>query len=210
MRLSQIVTALAWVVACTSAAPAAPASPASSPAASTESREVRVYPSAAEEAITEGETVLAADPDVVYRAVTDYPRWTTMFPDIHRVIVTSQTGGHDRVTFIHADGNRDNVHFHNQPAARMVWFEDTGGRAEVWVEIMFLSGNRPGTTRVHSRLYADVHGWASLFVSDDKIRSLRERRVREDLSHLRAYFARVAEPPPSALAPSVATTASSL
>jgi len=204
MRLSQIVTALAWVVACTSAAPASPSAP---PPGSAEFREVRVYPSASEDAITEGETVLAADPDVVYRAVTDYPRWTTMFPDIRRVIVTSQSGGHDRVTFIHADGNRDNVHFHNQPAARLVWFEDTGGRAEVWVEIMFLSGNRPGTTRVHSRLYADVHGWASLFVSDDKIRSLRERRVREDLSHLRAYFARVAEPPP---APSVATTASGL
>jgi hypothetical protein len=43
---------------------------------------------------------------------------------------------------------------------------------------------------VHSRLYADVHGWASLFVTDGKLRSLREQRVREDLSHLRAYFAR--------------------
>jgi hypothetical protein len=155
--------------------------------------DVRVFPSASDEAITEGETTLAAEPDAVYRAVVDYPRWTTMFPDIHRVVVTSQDNGHDRVTFIHADGNRDNVHFHNRPAARMVWFEDTGGRAQVWVEIMFMSGDRPGTTRVHSRLYADVHGWASLFVTDGKIRRLREQRVREDLTHLRAYFARIAE-----------------
>ena len=180
MRISHIVTALAWMVACTSA---------TSPLAAVPS-EVHVYPSPNESAITEGETMLAADPDVAYRAVTDYPRWTTMFPDIKRVIITSQVGGHDRVTFVHADGNRDNVHFHNVPGARMVWFEDTGGRAEVWVEIMFLPGERPGTTRVHSRLFADVHGWASLFVSDGKVRSMREQRVRDDLTHLRAYFAR--------------------
>lgn len=180
MRTSQIVTALAWMVACTSATAPLAAAPS----------EVHVYPSARDSAITEGETTLAADPDVVYRAVTDYPRWTTIFPDIRQVIITSQAGGHDRVTFVHPDGNRDNVHFHNVPTARMVWFEDTGGRAEVWVEIVFLPGDRPGTTRVHSRLFADVHGWASLFVSDSKVRSMREQRVRDDLTHLRMYFGR--------------------
>lgn len=183
MKTMQIThsIALAFVVACASAtvSPLAVASP-----------DVRVFQASDESAITEGETVLAADPDVAYRAVTDYPRWPVMFPDIRRVIITSQVDGHDRVTFIHADGNRDNVHFHNRPEARTVWFEDTGGRAEVWVEIAFLPGAQPGTTRLHSRLYADVHGWASLFVSDDKIRSMREQRVRDDLSHLRAYFAR--------------------
>lgn len=180
MKLTQTV-ALVFMVACASAtvAPRAQASP-----------DVRVYQNAEETAITEGVTVLTTDPDTAYRAVVDYPRWPTMFPDIKKVIITSQQGGHDRVTFIHADGNRDNVHFHNRPAQRTVWFEDTGGRAEVWVEITFLPGDQPGTTRLHSRLYADVHGWASLFVTDGKIRSMREQRVRDDLTHLRAYFAR--------------------
>ena len=188
MKISQTI-ALAFVVACASAvAPRAQASP-----------DVRVFQNPDESAITEGETMLAIDPDTAYRAVTDYARWAIMFPDVRRVVVTSQSGGHDRVTFIHPDGNRDNVHFHNRPAARVVWFEDTGGRAEVWVEISFLPGGQPGTTRVHSRLYADVHGWASLFVSDDKIRSMREQRVRGDLSQLRAYFARdiTTQPPAS-------------
>jgi hypothetical protein len=178
MKISQTI-ALAFVVACASAvAPRAQASP-----------DVRVFQNPDESAITEGETLLSIDPDTAYRAVTDYARWA----------VTSQSGGHDRVTFIHPDGNRDNVHFHNRPAARVVWFEDTGGRAEVWVEISFLPGGQPGTTRVHSRLYADVHGWASLFVSDDKVRSMREQRVRGDLSQLRAYFARdiTTQPPAS-------------
>jgi hypothetical protein len=188
MKISQTI-ALAFVVACASAvAPRAQASP-----------DVRVFQNPDENAITEGETLLSIDPDTAYRAVTDYARWAVMFPDVRRVVVTSQSGGHDRVTFIHPDGNRDNVHFHNRPAARVVWFEDTGGRAEVWVEISFLPGGQPGTTRVHSRLYADVHGWASLFVSDDKIRSMREQRVRGDLSQLRAYFARdiTTQPPAS-------------
>jgi hypothetical protein len=195
MRISQIVTALAFAVACTSAATPSVAAPS----------DVSVYPSAQDEAMTEGETVLAADPDVAYRAVTDYPRWAVMFPDIRRVVITGSADGHDRVTFIHADGNRDNIHFHNQPAARTVWFEDTGGRAEVWVEIVFRPGDRPGTSRVHSRLYADVHGWASIFVSDGKLRNMREQRVRQDLGQLRQYFARdvAAQVPPE---PSVTTT----
>jgi hypothetical protein len=155
--------------------------------------EIRVYQSTSDDAVTEGEALLTADPDVAYRVVTDYARWSVVFPDIHRVIVTSQNGNDARVTFIHPDGNRDNVHFRNQPRARMVWFEDTGGRAEVWAEIIFVQGDRPGTTRVHSRLYADVHGFASLFVSDRKIRRLREQRVRSDLTQLRAYFERDVE-----------------
>jgi hypothetical protein len=180
MKISQTL-ALIFVVACTSAtvAPRAQASP-----------DVRVFQNPDQSAITEGETVLATDPDTAYRVLTDYARWPTMFPDIKRVIITSQQGGHDRVTFIHTEGNRDNVHFHNRPEARLVWFEDTGGRAEVWFEILLMPGMQPGTTRVHSRLYADVNGWASLFVSDNKIRSMREQRTREDLAHLRAYFAR--------------------
>jgi hypothetical protein len=144
-------------------------------------------------AITEGETTLAADPDAAYRAVSDYNRWSAMFPDIRQVIVTRRSGDDARVTFVHADGSRDNVHFRNQPAARMVWFEDTGGDAEVWAEIVFLPGDRSGTTRLHSRLYADVHGFKSLFVSDRKLRRLREQRVQADLSQLRAYFAREVE-----------------
>jgi len=152
--------------------------------------DIMVSPSATQDAVTEGEAVLATEPEIAYATVADYAQWSVMFPDIHQVIVTSRTAGDARVTFVHRDGNRDNLHFRNQPAARMVWFEDTGGRAEVWAELVFLPGNLPGTTRVHSRLYADVHGVASLLVSDRKLRNLREQRVRDDLTRLRAFFAR--------------------
>ena len=152
--------------------------------------EISVSPSATQDAVTEGETTLSAEPDIAYAVVADYAQWSVMFPDINQVIVTSRTAGDARVTLVHRDGNRDNLHFRNQPAARMVWFEDTGGRAEVWAELVFLPGDRPGTTRLHSRLYADVHGVASLLVSDRKLRNLREQRVRDDLTRLRAFFAR--------------------
>lgn len=152
--------------------------------------EVHVFESHEDGSITEGETTLAVEPDAAYAAATDYPRWAAMFPDIRQVIVTRQLGADARVTFVHADATRDNLHFHNQPAARMVWFEDTGGRAEVWAELVFIPGDRPGTTRVHSRVYANVHGIASLVVSDRRLRNLRVERVRADLSHLRSYFDR--------------------
>ncbi len=178
MRKPLAFVFVSLLLACTSAA--ATASPP----------EIRVYESREHRQVTEGETTLAVDPDTAYAAAIDYPRWTTMFPNIQQVIVTRQVGVDARVTFVHNDGKRDNLHFRNQPAARMVWFEDTGGRAEVWAEITFLPGDLPGTTRVHSRIYADVRGIASLVVSDRKLRKLREQRVREDLSHLRTYFAR--------------------
>jgi hypothetical protein len=160
-----------------------------SPAAAGPS-EIHVYESHDDSSITEGDTVIAADADEAYRATADYARWSSMFPDIRDVMITQQRGSDARVTFVHTGGNRDNLHFRNQPAARMVWFEDTGGRAEVWAEIVFLPAATPGMTVLHARLYADVHGVASLFVSDGKLRGLRQERVRDYLVKLRAYFAR--------------------
>ena len=157
-------------------------------AAAQESSAVRVYESHADAAITEGETTLSIEASTAYAAATDYQQWTSIFPDIARVVVTKQSGVDAFVTLIHADGNRDNVHFHNQPQRHTVWFEDTGGRAEVWAELVFAPGADAGTTRAHLRLYADVHGVASWFVSDRKLRGMRQQRVRHDLASLRTYF----------------------
>jgi hypothetical protein len=150
---------------------------------------VRVWESQTDEAITEGDTTLAVAPETAYAATVDYPTWTAIFPDITAVMVTEQNGAEARVTFVHRDGNRDNVHFRNRPQQLTVWFEDTGGKAQVWAEIAFLRGDRRDTARVHTRLYADVHGLASLFVSDAHLRSLREQRVISELARMHAYFA---------------------
>jgi hypothetical protein len=153
---------------------------------------VRVYASAHDANTTEGDTIVEGDPASIYAVVLDYQRWTEVFPDIAKVIVTAQHGVDARVTLVKPDGNRDNLVFHNQPQARMVYFEDTGNaHATVWGEIVFSPGDRPGTTRVHTRLHADVHGIASLVVSDEDVQRQRERRVERDLAHVRTYFHRV-------------------
>lgn len=154
------------------------------------SADVAVYESKDDHSITEGDTVINADPDVAYDTAVDYMKWTAIFPDIKQVIITKKAGDDARVTFVHTDGNKDNVHFHNTPMARMVWFEDTGGKAEVWAEIVFVPGDKAGTTRVHSRVYANVHGVTGLFVSSDKVKTLRSQRVRSDLQNLRSYFSK--------------------
>ena len=151
---------------------------------------IRVYTSPEDRQITEGETIIDGNPGDVYATVLDYTKWPQIFPEIEKVEVTSQKGVDARVTLISRGDHHDNVHFHNQPAARMVWFEDTGGHADVWVEIMFIPGKDDGTTRVHTRLYANVKGFASLVVGDGDVKKQREARVTSDLVQLRAYFRR--------------------
>ncbi|HEY4239352.1 MAG TPA: SRPBCC family protein [Kofleriaceae bacterium] len=141
---------------------------------------------------TEGEALLAVDPDTAYRTVSDYNRWPAVFPTVARVEITRQTGADDRVTFIAPDGHRDNLHFHNRPDLRTIWFEDTGGHADVWAQTTFMPGTAPGTTRVHTRLYAKVHGLATLVVSSGDVRSMRQHRVASDLAQLSAHFGAVA------------------
>lgn len=145
-------------------------------------------------AITEGETILEADPAAAYAICTDYAKWVEVFPDVAKVVVRDRKGVDAHVTLIGPNGHRDNLHFTNQPAARMIFFEDTGngGHADVWAEIVFAPGQLEHTTRLHIRLYANVKGLASLVVSDSDVRKQREQKIERQLSHVRGYFARVA------------------
>lgn len=149
-----------------------------------------VYESRKGSATTEGEALIATDPETAFRTAVDYERWTRIFPTVQRAIIAKRDGNEARVTFVHTDGTREDLHFRNRPTTRTVWFEQIGGQAEVWAEITFAPGDLPNTTRVHSRLYADVHGIASAFVSDRELRELRQKQVREDLLHLQAFFGR--------------------
>src|SRR5512140_458660 len=87
---------------------------------------------ATDQNLTEGEATLDGEPAELFTTCLDYGKWTDIFPDVSKVVVTSQHGVDAHVTLIAPNGHRDNLHFHNQPAARMIYFEDTGnnGRAE--------------------------------------------------------------------------------
>lgn len=140
--------------------------------------------------VTEGDAIIATDPETAYRAVTDYQRWLTMFKNVRSATMLRQNGDEAKVRFVHDDGSNDVLHFKNQPATHTMWFEQLGGDAEVKAEISFAPGVDPGTCRVHTTFYADVKGAASWFVSDDHVKKLRQQQVRDDLTQLQAYFAR--------------------
>ena len=179
------VVLLVMTLGCVSGPPARHARPVPTSVAPA----VRIYESESNPAITEGDTLLDVAPDVAYAELADYARWPGIFSDIHEVIVTRLDGDDARVTFVGPDDHHDNLHFHNRSAAHTIWFEDTGSSSTVWAEIAFLAGPTAGTTHVHSRLYVDVGGVAGIFVSDHRVRKLREQRVYDDLFDLRAHFA---------------------
>ena len=151
--------------------------------------DVRVFESK-RSATTEGDAVISCDPDTAYHAATDYNRWLQIFDGVTRATVTSQKGDEAHVTFEHDDGSKEKLHFRNQPDKHAMWFEQLGGDADVWCWTTFQPGPAPGTTRVHTWLYADVSGAASWFVSDSKVRDMRQQQVRNNLQQLQTYFQR--------------------
>ena len=50
--------------------------------------------------------------------------------------------------------------------------------------------NKTGTTRVHTRLYANLHGLASLVVGESDVRKMREQKIEKQLVQIRDYFRR--------------------
>jgi hypothetical protein len=149
---------------------------------------IRIYESPKYDEVTEGETVIEGNPDTAYATASDYSKWTAMFPDIRKVTVTQQHGVDALVSLDYAD-HRNNLHFHNDPAHRRVWFENTHSTADMWADLTFGPGPRPGTTAVHARVYADVTGAAGLFVTESKLRHGRTDRIAGDLTKIKIYFA---------------------
>jgi len=143
-------------------------------------------------AMTVGEVVIDGDPGEVFAQVCDYHKWTEIMPDVAKVEIHDKKGVDAKVTLVAANGHRDNLQFHNQPQANLIYFEDTGngGRADVWGEIVFAPATEPAHTRIHIRLYAKVHGVATLVVSDREVREQREHKITSELTQMREYFRR--------------------
>jgi hypothetical protein len=151
---------------------------------------VAVYENARLAETTEGDALLATDPETAFTTTTDYARWPKIFAELKAATITEQQGVDARVRLVHDDGSVDHLHFHNRPNAHTVWFEQLGGDGDVWAELSFVAGEQTGTTHVHSRVYAAVHGLAAMLVSDAAVREQREHLVRASLAQLQAYFAR--------------------
>lgn len=150
---------------------------------------VTVFESKQYSEVTEGETVLEIDADTAYATLSDFGKWTTVFPDIKQVIMTKRSSPTEALVGLQYADHRNNLHFKNDPSHRRIWFENTNSVADMWADLQFIPGPRPGTTIVHGRVYADVTGASGVFVSESRLRNERTTRVRGDLTKLRAYFA---------------------
>jgi hypothetical protein len=161
-----------------------------SAAASASTQSISVFESRDRGATSEGDAILATDPDTAYAVAANVGGWARIFPELRAAVVRERRADSIDVELVRRDGEVRCVRFHNRPAGRVVAFEQLGGDAEVSAELVFTPGERAGTTRVHSRLHADVHGFASAFVSGSDLRERRHQQIRENLGRLQAYFAR--------------------
>ena len=159
-------------------------------AALTSTQSISIFESRARGNTSEGDAILATDPDTAYAVAANVGGWAHIFPELRSAVVRERRADSIDVELVRRDGEVSRVRFRNRAAGRVVAFEQLGGNAEVSAELVFTPGERAGTTRVHSRVHADVHGLASAFVSGSELRSLRQQRIRESLGQLQAYFAR--------------------
>lgn len=133
-----------------------------------------------------------ASPDAVYALVTSYARWRDAFSDIQSVKVESGDREHAKVTFrSRALGRQVTVAFDNEPG-RAIRFRGIkgppGGEARGEYVLTSLDGGK--RTQVTARMFMDVSLPASLFISGSKVRSMRQDKLRADLTDVARWFSR--------------------
>jgi ribosome-associated toxin RatA of RatAB toxin-antitoxin module len=135
---------------------------------------------------TEATIVVDAPPAAVYALVTDYAGWTSFLTDVSDVKVERGSRRDARVRFhSHAIDHTVTVQFDNEPdrVIKFVGIEGPpGGRASGTYVLEPLDGGQ--RTRITASLYLDVVGVAGVFVSDAKIRRMRDAKLRADLNDL--------------------------
>jgi hypothetical protein len=144
-------------------------------------------------ATTEGVVVLATSPAEVYRVVTDYAQWKTLFFDVTSVRVKSGGRRDATVEFeSKALGHEVTVRFDNTEG-RVIHFQLVEGPpgARAWGEYVLEPSDGGRKTTVRATLYMDVVGAMAWVVTDDSIRKKRERKLRSDLEDLAHRFNRV-------------------
>jgi hypothetical protein len=133
---------------------------------------------------TEATVIIDASPSQVYALVTDYDRWPALFSDVRSAHVERGSRDHARVGFYSKIIDHDLiVEFDNDPgkAIRFIGIEGPrGGRAKGTYVLEPIDGGK--RTRVTATLYLAVVGLTKVFVSDSKLRTMRQAKLRADLN----------------------------
>jgi uncharacterized membrane protein len=141
--------------------------------------------------VTEAIVIVDASPAQIYQLVTDYARWPQILHDIESVKVEAGGRSDAKVRFRSAAlGHEVAVKFDNVEN-REIRFHSVdappGARAFGTYILEPIDG---GTrTKVIASFYLDVHGFASLLMSNTKLRAMRQNKLRADMSDVAARFA---------------------
>ncbi len=135
---------------------------------------------------TEATLTVDASPAEIYALVTDYAGWTSFLGDVSSVKVERGGRRDARVRFhSRAIAHTVTVQFDNEPdrVIRFVGVEGPpGGRASGTYVLDPIDGGR--RTKITASLHLEIVGIGQLFVSDAKLRSIRQAKLRADLDDL--------------------------
>jgi hypothetical protein len=143
-------------------------------------------------AVSEGQVDVQASPAAIYAAMTDYPRWPSLFSDVE---FTKLKGGGREDALLQFKsrtfGKPQVFRFRNVPN-RVIRYELTDGPSGV--KVMWEAWFEPtepdtGTTRIRLRMYVHVGGIYGWIVSKKTVRKYRERKLERDLVDLGKRFA---------------------
>lgn len=140
---------------------------------------------------TEATITVDAPPAEVYALITDYAGWSTFSTDATEIKVERADRRNGRVRFhSRAIDHTVTVQFDNEQdhIIKFVGIEGPpGGRASGSYILEPVDGGQ--RTKITASLYLDVVGVTGIFVSDSKIRGMRQAKLRSDLNDLLQRFA---------------------
>lgn len=141
--------------------------------------------------VTEARATIDATPAQIYALVTDYAHWVPVLTDIKSVTVESGGRRNATVRFTSRVLEHEVTVVFDNDVDRMIRFRGIkgppGGRASGTYVLTPIDGGR--RTEVTAHLYLDVVGVVGVFVSDSKIRAMRQAKLRADLTDVKRYFA---------------------
>lgn len=137
----------------------------------------------ASKTVSKATITVDAPPADVYALITDYAQWRKFLTDVTFVKVESGGQIDARVRMAsRALQHKVTIAFNNDPgkAIRFKLVDGPPG-ARATGEYLLVGIDGGNRTRIDATLYMDVVGVTGIFVTDKKIRKMRQAKVRTDL-----------------------------
>lgn len=139
---------------------------------------------------SKGTITVDASPADVYALMTEYASWRRFLTDITSVKVLSGGRRDARVKMeSRALGHEVTIAFDNE-VDRAIRFKLVDGPhgARATGEYLLVATDGGKRTRIDATLYMDVVGVAGVFISDKKIRTMRQAKLRADLDDVARWL----------------------